>query len=154
MDTVTYPTAAVQSALEEHTIPAHFNLHEPTDQTKQLLRRFRVVWTPTLVFLDHHEIELRRLVGYVPPGDFPAEVDMAIGMAHVMHAQYDEAFRRFRGVVESHPGAEAVPEALYWAGVAALRRDGAADGLVEQWRELQAKYPQSVWWKRASFIDR
>src|SRR5690625_2591078 len=115
MDTVTYPDAAVQQALSEHAVPAHFNTVEPDRQTKQLMRRFRQVWTPTLIFLDHHEIELRRQVGYVPPEDFVAEVGLAVGMAHIMHAQFDKAFHQFRAVREHHPEREAGAEALYWA---------------------------------------
>lgn len=51
------------------------------------MRRFRQLWTPTLIFLDHHQIELRRLVGYVPPEEFVAQVAMAIGMTHVFHGE-------------------------------------------------------------------
>lgn len=153
MDTVTYPDATVQRMLGEHAVAARFNTHEPDDQVKQLMRRFRQVWTPTLIFLDHHGIELRRQVGFLPPVDFVAEVGLALGMAHLMHARFDEAFKQFRLVRERHAGQEAAAEALYWAGVAALRRNGSADGLLTQWKELKAEYPNSTWWTKASFID-
>lgn len=153
MDTVTYPDAAVQQALSDHAVAAHFNTAEPDNQVKQLMRRFRQVWTPTLIFLDHHEIELRRVVGFVPPDDFVAEVGLAVGMAHLMHAEFDKAFQQFRAVRERHGQQDAGAEALYWAGVAALRRDGNADELLTQWHELKAQYPNSQWWTRASFID-
>lgn len=153
MDTVTYPNEAVQQALGAHTIAAQFNIDDPKDETKQLMRRFRTVWTPTLLFLDHHEIELRRQLGFVPPEQLPADVGMAIGMAHIMHAGYDKAFEQFRSVRDAYADQDAGAEALYWAGVAALRRDGNADELLVQWNELKAEYPKSAWWTKASFVD-
>lgn len=154
MDTVTYPDATVQQALGDDVIPLEFNIAEPDDQTKNLMRRFRQLWTPTLIFLDHHEIELRRQVGFVPPADFVADVSMAIGIRHLYHARFDEAFKQFRAVHERHRDQDAGAEGLFWAGVAALRRDGNADELLVQWRELKAQYPNSTWWTKASFIDK
>lgn len=153
MDTVTYPNALVQQALGDHAVAARFNIGEPDQQTRTLMRQFRQLWTPTLIFLDHHQIELRRLVGYVPPEEFVAQMDMATGMAHMYHAQFDKAFQQFRAVKERHAQLDVGAEALYWAGAAALRRDGSADGLIAQWNELKAEYPTSSWWTRASFID-
>lgn len=152
MDTVTYPDAQVQQALGDHAVAARFNIEEPDQQTRALMRQFRQLWTPTLIFLDHHQIELRRLVGYAPPDEFVAQVEMAIGLAHMYHAQFDKAFQQFRAVKERHSELEVAAEALYWAGAAALRRDGSADGLIAQWHELKAEYPTSSWWTRASFI--
>lgn len=153
MDTVTYPNAAVQQMFGDHVIGVKFNTGELDEQTKTLMRRFRQVWTPTLIFLDHHEIELRRQVGFVPAEELVADIGMAIGMAHLYHAQFDKAFDRFRAQSEQHADQDAGAEALYWAGVAALRRDGNADGLLVQWNELKEKYPHSSWWTKASFID-
>lgn len=153
MDTVTYPNSAVQQALSEHVVAARFNIAEPDDQTKQLMRRFRQVWTPTLIFLDHHEIELRRQVGYITPEHFVADVDMAIGMRHVHHARFNEAFTQFVAVHERHGQLDAGAEGLFWSGVAALRRDGNADVLLAQWKQLKEKYPNSTWWSKASFVD-
>lgn len=153
MDTVTYPDAQVQEALGEHAVAAQFNTYEPNDQVKRLMRRFRQVWTPTLIFLDHHEIELRRTVGFVPPDDLVAEVGLAVDMAHLMHAEFDKAFDQFRAVRERHGQQDAGAEALYWAGVAALRSNGTADELLVQWNELKTEYPHSPWWTKASFIE-
>lgn len=152
MDTGTYPNETVQQVLGEHAVAAQFNTAEPTDQTKQLMRRFRMVWTPTLIFLDHHEIELRRQLGFVPAEQLVADVGMAVGMKHVVHAKFDDAFKQFRFVRERHAGIDTGAEALYWAGVAALRRDGNAEQLLVQWKELQEQYPDSQWWTKASFV--
>lgn len=154
MDTVTYPDEALQQVLGEHVVAARFNTAEPDDETKQLMRKFRQVWTPTLLFLNHHEIELRRQVGFVPASDLVADVGLARGMNHLVQAQFDDAYKQFRSIAEAHQDQEAGPEALYWAGVSALRRDGNADELLVQWNELKSKYPNSSWWTKASFIDK
>lgn len=153
MDTVTYPNEDVRRVMSESVVAARFNIAEPDQQTKQLMRRFRQVWTPTLLFLDHHEIELRRQIGYTPPNYLIADIGMAIGMAHVMHAQFDKAYEQFQRVHEQHADFETGAEALFWTGIAALRRDGNAEQLIVQWQKLKKQYPDSMWWKKASFID-
>src|SRR5690625_315918 len=153
MDTVTYPDANVKQTLSEHAIAAQFNTDEPDTETKQLMRRFRQVWTPTLIFLDHHEIELRRQLGFVPPEQLVSDMGMAIGRAHLHHAEFDKAFEQFRTLSEQYEGEDVGAEALYWSGVSALRRDGNADVLLVQWNELKDKYPESIWWTKASFVD-
>ncbi len=153
MDTVTYPDARVADEITTHFVPCHFNTAEPaSEKVKQLSREFRQVWTPTLVFLDPHRIEVRRSVGYLPPEEFIPELGMARGAAAMIHAEYAHAFDLFRAVATGWPEAAVAPEALYWAGVAAYRRDGTAEGLRQQWNELGERYPRSAWWTRASFI--
>lgn len=154
MDTVTYPDLRVVNEINAHFVPAHFNTADPApEKVKQLAREFRLVWTPTFVFLDPHRIEVRRTVGYLPPDEFVPELEMARGAAAIVHGEYAQAFDLFRSVVTQWPRAAVVPEALYWAGVAAYRRDGRADGLRQQWNELRQRYPDSTWWTRASFIE-
>jgi hypothetical protein len=153
MDTVTYPDARVAGEINAYFVPAHFNTVDPApDKVKHLAREFRQVWTPTFVFLDPHRIEVRRTVGYLPPDEFIPELGMARGAAAIVHAEYPQAFDLFRSVATQWPHAAVAPEALYWAGVSAYRRDGKADGLRQQWNELHERYPNSTWWTRASFI--
>ena len=152
MDAVTYPNANVISFLTDNFVCAHFNTAEPTPEIKQIQRSLRQVWTPTLVFFDHHQIETRRLVGYFPPEEFLAELRFALGTVDMLHAKYADAFTRFRSVVDGYPQAKVAPEAVYWAGVAALQRDGKPDPLLDEWRELRDRFPESSWWSRASFV--
>jgi TolA-binding protein len=152
MDAVSYPHADVQHILTEHFVCARFNTADATPAVKEIQRSFRQVWTPTLLVLDHHQIEARRSIGYFPPEEFIADLRVALGMVAMLHAKYAEAFNHFRHVGDRSPQARVAPEALYWAGVAAYQRDGKPDPLLEQWRELGSRYPESAWWMRASFI--
>jgi hypothetical protein len=152
MDTVTYPDTRVEAALAADFRPLRLNLAQADGPAQGLAREFRVLWTPTLVFLEPHRIEVRRTVGFLPPDEFLAELGMARGMAALLRADYAEAFVRFRAVAEA-PITSAAPEALYWAGVAGYRRDGTRDELHRQWRQLRDRFPDSGWWTRASFAS-
>lgn len=152
MDAVTYPNPEVAKTLNERTVAVQVDTAEPDQPARQLMREFRLVWTPTLVWLDHHGIEVRREVGYLDPQHLVAVLGLADGQAHLLHANFVEALAIFDAVGEGgHP--HAAPEALYWAGVAALRQ-GQREQLVSRWQTLRARYPESTWWGRASFIDR
>lgn len=151
MDTVTYPNEQVAQYLGEHFLSARFNMAEP-EAIKALVRDYRPQWTPTFIFLDHHKIEVRRVVGYLPPGEFVPELIMARANAALLNGKAADAFALFRTVAEQHPEANVAPEALYYAGVAGYRRDGKPDELRVQWNMLREKYPHSTWWTRASFI--
>lgn len=152
MDTVTYPDAAVIATVKDYFAPVRLNTADPGPAEKDLLRRSRFVWTPTLIFLDHHEIEVRRSVGFLPPADFLAELALARAMAALLHGQFAESFQVLRHIVAENGAAAAAPEALYWAGVAGYRRDGKPDELRVQWQELRQRFPDSVWWTKASFV--
>jgi hypothetical protein len=151
MDTVTYPNESVAAYLNEHFVCAKFNTAQP-EAVKEVTRQFRALWTPTFVFLDHHGIEVRRVVGYLPPEEFLPELEMARANALLLNGKAGEAFTLFRHVAEQHGGAAVAPEALYYAGVAGYRRDGTPTELQAQWTILKEQHPDSTWWTRASFI--
>lgn len=152
MDAVTYPNSEVAKALTEWTVPMRINTVEPDQPTRQLMREFRQVWTPTLVWLDHHGIEVRREIGYLTPQYLLAAMRLAEGQGHLLHANFAEAVATFDAVGEGGDS-HAAPEGLYWAGVAALRL-GQRDEFVRRWQALKAGYPDSSWWSRASFIEK
>lgn len=152
MDAVTYPNPEVAEVLNERTVAVQINTAEPDPSTRQLMREFRQVWTPAMVWLDHHGIEVRREIGYLEPRHFVAVIRLAEGQAHLLHADFADALAVLDAVGEGgHP--HAAPEALYWAGVAALRQ-GQRDQFISRWQTLKARYPDSSWWSRASFIDK
>lgn len=152
MDTVTYLDQQVQNYIGEHFATVKFNLAEPETIT-EAVREFRPFWTPTLIFLDHHRIEVRRILGFRSPAEFLPELTMARANAAMIHGKYAEAFTLYESVFEEHPDSAVAPEALYFSGAAALRRDDNPDGLIAQWRQLKQRYPDSIWWASASFIE-
>lgn len=67
-----------------------------------------------------------------------------------MGKQWADAERRYDQIIESYPETAAAPEAVYWRGVTQYKKtnDHTALGAVPQ--ELETKYPESVWAKKAS----
>lgn len=152
MDAVTYPHAAVAEEIAQYFVPARFNTLDPGATERALMREFRQAWTPTFVFLDPHRIELRRNVGFLPPTEFLPELRFVRAYADLFRGEAGRAFELFVSLADAHPQAAVAPEALYWAGIAGYRRDGGRDELIRQWTVLHERYPESLWWVRASFV--
>ena len=152
MDTVTYPNPGVERILAEHVVPVRLNTVESDPDTREAVRRARAVWTPTLLFFDHHGIEVRREVGSLGPDHFVAVVGLALGQAQLLHGEFDRALDSFDRVAQM-PDPHTAAEGLYWAGVAGLRQQ-RRDLFTARWTALSERFPDSTWWERASFIQR
>lgn len=153
MAAVTYPRGEVEAALERDFVAVKFNVKEPRGEFRDLLRMAKPLFTPLLLYLDWTGTELRRTTGYLPPAEFLGELGLVLGLSHLLHARYGEAYERFRAVAGWAARTHAAPEALYWAGVAAFRHEGRGlDGLTPEWAELGARYPGSSWALRAGCL--
>lgn len=152
MDAVTYPRKDVQDELAANFVAVQVNTAEPDDAAKRVMRDTRMIWTPTLIFMDHHGIEIRRQIGYIEPEHLLAEFTLARGLIAMLHARFDEALGLFDEVTRRPAAVPSVPEAWYWRGVAGLR-GGKTDEFLGSWKELHQRFPDSTWWSRASFKD-
>lgn len=134
------------SFIQRNFLPVRIRLKEQPS----LFKRFGTQWTPTIVVLDPTGAERRRFVGYLPPGDFLAQLELSL--AHIAFAaeHWDEAEQRYRTVIEQFPGTDAAPEALYWAAVARYKTSRDPAVLTEAARQFKLKYPDSSWAKRSS----
>jgi hypothetical protein len=154
MGAVTYPHEEVKRALHEHFVSLRVNEYSKDPAAVAVLRAYRLLWSPGFIFLDAHGNELRRLVGYLPPEDFLAELHFVLGMVAMLQTKYAESFDEFRVAADRYPQAPVCAEALYWAGIAAFRRDGRKIEVVRQhWEEIRRRFPQSIWWKHADVFD-
>jgi len=154
MGAVTYPHPAVSQLIHDRFVPLRVNECDSSAAAVETLRTYRLLWSPGFVFLDQRGSELRRFVGYLPPQDFQAELHVALGLAAMLRARYDESFREFHAAADRFPESSAAAEAIYWAGIAAYRRDGRKmDTLKSVWAEIPLKYPGSTWWQRADVFD-
>ncbi len=147
---MTYPDDRVGSLLSTSFRCVRLDVGKREPDARELMRMARPLWTPTLLFLDPHGIEVRRAVGYLPPGELLAEAEIALGLVDLLHARNGEARERFSNVVAAYPRGPATPEALFWAGIAAYRKEGRDRAvLAREWSELRRRYPESTWWNRA-----
>lgn len=154
MGAVTYPNAAVYEFVNDSFVAFQVNTKETTAETRELLRRYRLLWDPGLVVLDSRGTEIRRWVGYTPPAEFIAELQVALAKVDLLHLRHRDALERLRSVADASPTPAVAPEALYWAGIAQFRlHDNDLDALGRVWSELATRFPASTWWTRADVLD-
>ena len=154
MGAVTYPNAAVYDFLNESFVAFQVNTKETTAETRELLRRYRLVWEPGFVVLDSRGTEIRRWVGYLPPAEFIAKLQVALAKVDLLRLRHRDALERLRSVADASPTPAAAPEALFWAGIAQFRLNGNdLDALGPVWRQLGERFPDSTWWTRADVLD-
>jgi TolA-binding protein len=154
MDAVTYPDAKVARFLDENFVPVKINVTESTPEVEEAKKRFNQVWTPLFLFLSPDGREARRSQGYFPPEDFLAELELGLGQLRMLEGDHAKAYDKFQHICKEHPNAQCAPEAMYWSGVSAYKRDNKPDGLMQHWNELKDQHPDSPWWTKASFIDK
>ena len=154
MGAVTYPHIEVSQILEQKFVCLRVNERSTAPETVEVLRTFRLLWSPGFIFLDHSGNELRRFIGYLPPAHFAAELKFVLGLVEMLRARYASSFQWFQDAAEQARDAPVTPEALYWAAIAAFRREGRnLEVLKQHWEEVRSLYPQSTWWTRADVFD-
>jgi thioredoxin-related protein len=148
METVTYPEHEVQQFLGDHFAPVRLDVH----QASEAAQRYNPIWTPTLLVLSEEGAEAHRVVGYLPPEEFRAELNLGLAKAYLDRDALEKALIHFRETVTHFPETWSAPEAQYWAGVARFRAEGKPDGLRAEWNFLIERWPESRWARSASFI--
>lgn len=153
MDAVTYPTTEVIEALNERFVCFTVDTKKADREGRELLRRYRLLWEPGFLFLDHRGTELRRFVGFRPADEFLAELSLVLGLEAILYARYEDAIEESRCADSLAPEAETAAEAIFWAGTALYRRYRDLAALETFWAEIGRRFPDSTWWKRADVLD-
>jgi hypothetical protein len=141
---VTYPHPAVRAAINARFVPLRLDLFAD----RAVVRPLNVIWTPTLLFADRRGTIHFRSLNYLPPADYLDLLD--IGEANVLlrWAAYDRAIELLASVTDRNPDGPFAPEAIYHRGIAAYLKTRSTGALYDAWRELQARFPESVWARR------
>ena len=154
MDAVTYPTPEVVQLLSDRFVCLAVNTKKPDGTDKELIRRYRLLWEPGFVVVDHRQTEFRRFVGFRNPSDLAAEVLIAQGKSAYLHLRFKDACKEFRSVGLLEPHAELAAEALFWGGIAAYREQDRNLAVLEsEWAKLLERHPDSSWCSRADVLD-
>jgi tetratricopeptide (TPR) repeat protein len=148
---VTYPQTSVIEAIEQYTVPVQID--NSKSENNQLLHRIRHIWTPDVRILYHDGFELYRWDGYLPPGEYAARLECAVGMAYLRLKRYDDAEKAYLDVLRRFSTSYAAAEAQYYLGVVRYRRDPDSDELLTQWTQLRSRYPASEYRVKQSFKD-
>lgn len=144
----TLPDPKVSKFIGRMFVPAMFEVSDP--RSKELMEKYGAQWTPTFVVVDGSGNEVHSWVGYLPPGDFCAEMMFAEGRAAFKNKDWDRAGRCYGAVADKFPDSEKAPEAMYYTGVARYEKSHDATNLEDTRKRLRAKYPDSSWSKKAS----
>ena len=145
MDTVTYPHAEVADFIGENFIPVKIPRHELLEQI------YCVPWTPTVLILDADGRERRREVGFLPPEDFLAHMNLALGRVLFDEKDFSSSATFLQTVIDQFGARETVPEALYFLGLSRSKMTGGTnDDRRAIWKQLMEKHPKSDWAKKVA----
>jgi hypothetical protein len=147
MDAVTYPHRGVERRLGES-----FVAYRPQiDQQKDLARKFAVVWTPGLLFLDGLETLHHRAYGYHPPEEFEHLLHVGHGLVEFGNGRPSSALPILARAAGDAERTAVQPEALYWLGVCQYKA-GDKEAMVRTWERLMDSFPSSLWALKASVL--
>jgi len=146
MEAVTLPHPDVQAELAAHFVGFKLCLLDRHPDFKEAVGGQPVPWAPTFLYTDGKGREVRRSVGWLGPGGFVAELQLARAQFLLSRGKFDESL----ALLEEADS----PESLYYAGVAVFLR-GKRDmiALGERWNALRARYPDSEWAAKAEVIE-
>ena len=139
---MTYPEPAVERFVAEHFVAVKLMLNNRADQPH--FRSQRVIWTPTIVILDHRGVGHYQSPGYLPPALFLAMLRIGLARAQIAWARYDQAAAQLAIVADDRASALA-PEALYWLGVAGYLKERKRAPMMQAWNRLRQEHPASIW---------
>jgi hypothetical protein len=148
---VTYSEAQVIDTITARFVPVQINTQEAAGQP--LVQRFAQVWTPDLRVVSPDGVDLYHWNGYLPPAEFVPQ--LLVAQAQTLLRLQDEpgAAAVYREVLERFPTSAVAPEAQYFAAVALYKHSHNASDLLDNWRRLQTRYPDSIWRVKQSFTE-
>ena len=141
---MTYPDPAVRQAIAARFVPLRLDLVAD----RAVVRPLNVIWTPTLLVADRRGMVHYRSVNYLPPDDFLDVLDIGEANARLRWGEYDGAMDLLAAVPTRHPDGPLALEAIYWRGIAAYLKTRSNDQMYAIWREIQDRYPDSIWARR------
>ena len=144
MGAVTYPNEGVAKFVDLNFVPVQV---ETTH--KELMEKYNVSWTPTILVLDADGREHYRSVGFLQPDVFIATFELGKARDYLDREQFAEAMALLEELIERCPVPAVVPEAIFFNGVASYKHTHDPKPLKKAYETLTAKYPQSDWAKRA-----
>jgi len=145
-----YPDPRVAQLIEQNFIPVRIHVKEQADDFKRLGAKYGAQWTPTILILDSSGEERHRIEGFLPAGDFIAQILLGLGKSAFTRGDFADAERRYREIVDKYPSTDAGPEALYWAGVARYKATNDPSALVQTAASFKQRYQETSWAKKAS----
>jgi Thioredoxin-like domain len=144
MGTVTNPNPGVAKFVDLNFIPVQVEV-----SNKELMEKYNISWTPTILVLDADCKEHYRSVGFLQRDVFIATFELGKVRYYLDREQFAEARAMLEELIARCSVPEVVPEATFFHGVATYKHTHDPKALRAAYDTLMAKYPQSEWAKRA-----
>ena len=126
-------------------IPLRMNKEKQADAFKKYL----ATWTPTIVILDAEGKEHYRFTGFLSPMELSARIMLDGAKTEIDLGNYDLAVKCIHDVIDKYPGTYAVPEGIFYLGVAEFLPGHDPKVLKENLERLRKEFPKSEWTLRA-----
>ncbi len=143
MDAVTYPQKAVAEFLTESMVTVRIPFDNPLSQ------EYSVTWIPALVSLDWNSAEHYRTVGFMAAEELVPSLLLGCAKVYGDLGHFDTAFAAIEKIMSNYPKSDAAPEALFARGVYGYKSTQDPAPLKEAYEQLNKRYPQNQWTKRA-----
>lgn len=145
MDAVTYPDEQVAGYINDSFVALRMAY-----DTQPYAEDFKVKWTPSIFVLDQSGDIHQSTVGFFPPEEFIPSLELGLAKVDFDLDCLDECQHHLNRILSSHPRSAVAPEAVYLLGVTRYKMTGQAGPLKEAYHQLQERYPDSEWTRRAS----
>jgi hypothetical protein len=150
---LTYRSEAVRQAIAADFVAVKYDTSRPGPHYRVLNGRVAHFWHPHILIADDRLAEGRRILGYLDPDGFLAQLDLGLGALHLYHRRYALAHMVLRRAAAAPVPSSIAAEAMYWEGVAAYRVSRDFSDLRDVWRKLREKHPDTDWAIRADCLD-
>ncbi len=144
MGAVTYPDQKVADFINTNLVPVQM-----LADAKPYADDFTIQWTPVVIILDENGKEHNRTVGFIPPKEFIPSLLLGMLKAKFDAKEYREAINLAENLMREYSGSRAVPEAIYWHGVANFEITHDTQHLKAIHNKLKAEHPSSEWVERS-----
>lgn len=147
---MTYQEPAVIDTINERFVPIQVNTQE--ESSRSVVERYRQVWTPDLRVLGSDGYEYYHWNGYLSPFEFLPQ--LLAGQAQATLRMNDEigAAGLYGELLRRFPTSSLAPEAQYFLAVARYKSSHKPEDLLDGWRRVQVRYPNSIWRVKQEFI--
>ena len=145
LDAVSWKNEKVVKVVTDWFIPVRIS----GDKQGDLFGKHLVTWTPTITIWDSEGREHYRFTGFLTPEDLCARIILDGAKAELALKNYDLSIKCLNDVTEKYKGTCAVPEAIFYLGVAQYLSSHNPKPLREGLDRLKKEFPQSEWTLRA-----
>ena len=149
---MTYSEPIVTETIIAHFVPVQLNTQE--EEGRSMVQCFQQVWTPDLRIVSSQSVELYHWNGYLPPFEFLPQLLVAQAHACLRLGDPYGAAEVYRDVLERFPTSTVAPEAQYFLAVSLYKHSHKTSDLIDNWRQLQTRYPESLWRLKQSFVEK